>query len=209
MGTLLTALIPFAGFYGSHHDAELDYTAERMLADESGEPVRGLTDRLTYSCDWRAVHTEYAKRFAEEYCEAVGIAGAAFESMSSPREYNFTTDRIFIKLPLEEAQRMLREVSRETMHTVAGERHLSRSGFISFYSANWQTWGEVYKWDHNQLQTLIEAYARDMADEVDELYLMSSASENGQLESWIESNTPDITRLYRVHDYLRTRETRP
>jgi hypothetical protein len=208
MTTLLTAGLPFAGFYCSNHDAELDFTAERMFTDESGEPIRGLLDRLTYTCKWREVQVEYAKRFVDQYCEAVGINDASFVEMVSPREYNFSTDRIHVSLPLTEAERMLREVSVDTMDTVAGERHTSRSGFISFYSPNWQTWGALYTWDHNQLQTLIEAYARDMADEVDEMHLMSSAFENGMAEQWIESNTPDIGRLYTVADYLRTREAR-
>lgn len=207
MGTILTAGLPFAGFYCSNHDAELDFTAERMFSDDCGDPNRGLLDRLTYSCKWHEVQVEYAKRYVEAYCEAVGI-DACFHEMSSPKEYNFTTDRVFVNIALPEVERMLREVSMDTMDAVAGERHTSRSGFISFYSANWQSWGAVYTWDHNQLQTLIEAYVRDLADEVDEMHLMSSAFENGMAEQWIENNTPDISRLYRVHDYLRTREAR-
>ena len=31
--------------------------------------------------------------------------------MDSPKFYNFETDRLFIELPLEEAQRMMRETS--------------------------------------------------------------------------------------------------
>jgi len=187
MTQLLAACIPFAGFYGSAHDAQLDYAAQSMFSDDQGDANRGLVERLTYSCSWHDVQKSYAARFVEEYCEAVGFE-ACFESMQSPKFYNFETDRIFVTLAATE------------------ERHTSRSGFISFYTSDWRQWGEVETWDHNQLQTMIEAYAADMADEVDEVHLMEDAWCNGNIESWIENNTPGIERLYRVHEYLRTRD---
>jgi len=207
MQTLLTTL-PFAGFYGSQHDAELDYAMEAMFCDDQGDPNPGLTERVSGACQWSGVHRAYAKEFAETFCEEVGIHAARFESMDSPKFYNFETDRLFVELPLEEAQRMMRETSTDSLDQVAGERHTSRSGFISFYSPDWRTWGDVTGWDHNQLQTLVEAYVRDTQGELEEAGLMESARGNGWLEEWIADNTPGIERLYRVHDYLRAREAR-
>jgi hypothetical protein len=205
MTQLLAACIPFAGFYGSAHDAQLDYAAQSMFSDDQGDANRGLVERLTYSCSWHDVQKSYAARFVEEYCEAVGFE-ACFESMQSPKFYNFETDRIFVTLAATEARRMFENISPGTMTEKAEERHTSRSGFISFYTSDWRQWGEVETWDHNQLQTMIEAYAADMADEVDEVHLMEDAWCNGNIESWIENNTPGIERLYRVHEYLRTRD---
>jgi len=207
MQTLLTTL-PFAGFYGSQHDAELDYAMAAMFSNDQGDPNPGLTDRVSSACRWSAVHLTYAKEFAETFCEAVGIHLVRFESMDSPRFYNFETDRLFIELPLEEAQRLMRETSTTSLDQVAGERHTSRSGFISFYSPHWRSWGDVGRWDHNQLQTLVEAYVRDTQGDLEEAGLMESARGNGRLEAWIADNTTGIERLYRVHDYLRIREAR-
>jgi len=207
MQTLITTL-PFAGFYGSQHDAELDYAMEAMFSNDQGDPNPGLTDRVSSACRWSGVHRAYAKEFAEAFCEEVGIHAARFESMDSPKFYNFETDRLFVELPLEEVQRMMRETSTNSLDQVAGERHTSRSGFISFYSPDWSTWGDVTGWDHNQLQTLVEAYVRDTQGELEEAGLMESARGNGRLEEWIANHTPGIERLYRVHDYLRTREAR-
>jgi hypothetical protein len=81
----------------------------------------------------------------------------------------------------------MRETSTDSLDQVAGERHTSRSGFISFYSPDWRTWGDVTNWDHNQLR---------------------NARGNGRLEDWIADNTPGIDRLRRIHDYLRAREAR-
>jgi len=207
MQTLITTL-PFAGFYGSQHDAELDYAMEAMFSNDQGDPNPGLTERVSGACQWSAVHRAYAKEFTETFCEEAGIHAARFESMDSPKFYNFETDRLFVELPLEEAQRMMRETSTDSLDQVAGERHTSRSGFISFYSPDWRTWGDVTGWDHNQLQTLVEAYVRDTQGELEEAGLMESARGNGRLEEWIADNTPGIERLYRVHDYLRIREAR-
>lgn len=103
---------------------------------------------------------------------------------------------------------MMHATSSASLDQAARDRHMSRSGFISFYSADWRSWGEVEGWDHNQLQTLIEAYVQDTRSEPDETGLMESARCNERIEGWVESNTPGIERLYRIHDYLRRREER-
>ncbi|WP_426688437.1 hypothetical protein [Rhodanobacter ginsengiterrae] len=203
---MLTSGIPFAGFYGSQHDAELDYAMEAMFSNDQGDPNRGLTDRVSSTCHWSAVRRVYAKEYAESFCEEVGIRHARFESMDSPKFYNFETDRVFMELPLEEVQRLMRETSTASLDQVAAERHTCRSGFISFYSPDWRTWGDAMCWDHNQLQTLLEAYVRDTHGELEEASLMGSTRGNGRMEDWIADNTPGIDRLYRIHDYLRARE---
>lgn len=205
---MLTAALPFAGFYGTQHDADLNYALQAMFCNDQGDSCLGVTDRVSGVCGWPAVHRAYAGEFAEAYCEEAGVNGARFESVDFPTFYNFETDRVFIELPPEEARRMMRATSLASLDQVARDRHTSRSGFISFYSANWRTWGELEGWDHNQLQTLIEAYVQDTRSELDETGLMEGARCNGRMERWVESNTPGIERLYRIHDYLRRREER-
>jgi hypothetical protein len=206
---MLTAALPFAGFYGSGHDAELAYAMDAMFSNDQGDPNPGLTARVSGSCHWPAVHRAYAKEFAESYCVEVGIRDARFESIDSPKFYNFETDRLFIELPLDEVHRMMRETSTASLNQVAADRHTSRSGFISFYSPDWRSWGDVASWDHNQFQTLIEVYALSTQGEQEKADLMEHARANGRFEDWIATNTPGIERLYHVHDYLRTREARP
>lgn len=38
MTQMLTATIPFTGFYGSSHDAELDFAVEAMFSNDQGDP---------------------------------------------------------------------------------------------------------------------------------------------------------------------------
>jgi hypothetical protein len=96
----------------------------------------------------------------------------------------------------------------ETLDRIAAARHTSRSGFISFYSPDWRSWGEIESWDHNQLETLLEAYIDDNLGSFEELDAMEHARCNGVMENWIAYNTPDIERLYKIAGYLRQREGR-
>lgn len=70
--TMLTAALPFAGFYGSQHDADLNCAVEAMFCNDLGDSCPGLTDRVSGACNWPAVHRAFAREFAEAYCEEVG-----------------------------------------------------------------------------------------------------------------------------------------
>lgn len=65
------------------------------------------------------------------------------------------------------------------------------------------TWGQLACWDHNQQQTLIEAYVLDTHGELKETDLMESAPRNGRIQAWIGIHTPGIDRPFCIHDYLR------
>ena len=139
----MLATIPFHGFYESVHMDALE---------REGENYPGA--------DWRKVFFSYAAEFAQQFLRAAGITGR-FESLESPREYNFSTDRIFVDIPANEVRRMLATVDPETLNRVAEERHGSRPGFLSFYSPRVDDWGPVDNWDCNQVGTLIIAFVDD------------------------------------------------
>lgn len=139
----MLATIPFSGFYESVHMGALE---------REGEDFPGA--------DWRKVFFGYAGAYAAEYLHAAGITGR-FESLESPREYNFSTDRIFVDIPADEVRRMLAVVDPGTLAQVAKDRHTTRSGFISFYSPLVGDWGPVDDWDCNQTGTLIIAFVDD------------------------------------------------
>lgn len=91
---------------------------------------------------------------------------AQFEEVSSPRFYNFETDRVFARISLtvldEIARRLAADpVGREALRDTIEERHTSREGFVSLYSANpasadWRK--PVADMDHNELGTLLRAW---------------------------------------------------
>lgn len=87
-----------------------------------------------------------------------------FESMDSPREYNFSTDRIYGEIPLKVMREIFRRSKAEGHATLAGiiaRRFTSRSGFMSFYPSDLAEWlakaGPLAEWDHNELGTLFLA----------------------------------------------------
>lgn len=201
---MLTTL-PFAGFYGSSHDSNLDLALERLFSDRAtGCHInQGLMNRAFDSIDWQMVHTKYASAYVDAFADEFGI-DLKFESLQSPKYYNFETDRIFCEISEDEVRRLLLDVDLGDLTTCAKERFTSRSGFHSFYDPDWRTWGDVLEWDHNQVGTVLEALAWDL----DELTLMEPAECNGRFDEWMTADNEKVCRLLNIHDYLQVREAR-
>jgi hypothetical protein len=89
-----------------------------------------------------------------------------FAEMTSPREYNFTTDRVFCRVAFADVEKMLGATKPDTLARIIRERFTSRSGFISFYSAEFADWMAKprEKWDANECGTLLIAFLADHAD---------------------------------------------
>lgn len=204
--------IPFSGFYCTLHESALDQTLEQMFSDrDTGCNVySGLVDRAQWECHWGDVMRKYAEDYAGRFADELGIK-MAFESMTSPKEYNFTTDRIFCHIPLDECKRLLAETPSDTLDKVVADTFTSRDGFISFYQPEVAAWGDISEWDYNQIGALVDAYVQHINPDFDqyaEYALMEDAMCNGHIDQWICENTPDIGRLHRVFDYLETRAER-
>jgi hypothetical protein len=211
----MLSVIPFSGFYYIAHDDALDRALEQCFSADSGDPYPGLVSRAFDLVQWDKVKARYAAEYAEAFAKEFGIVGAEFESMTSPRFYNFETDRVFMLIPLGEVARMHSETPRETLAQVAAEMFTSRSGFISFYSPDVSDWGDLCEWDHNQVYALVSAFVlhRRDGEEFDqwaELALVEDLSSNGNLDNWLfeHADTAAMNRLGRVCDYLRQREDR-
>lgn len=201
--------IPFAGFYDSVHDAELDDQLERTFSDrDSGCHVNEkLVNHAFDAIDWAAVHLKYAQAYCENFAEEFKIK-LKYESMSSPREYNFGTDRIFATISEREVRRIRKATGEEILRKFAADRFTSRSGFISHYSPDIDEWGGIAKWDHNQVGTLIAAYAEqetttsDGFDSWAELSLMERDFGNGAFDQWVGETSTRIHRLWNIWYYL-------
>lgn len=128
--------IPFSGFYESWHDEKTSEAVESAFnynheTDEDQE----VPDAF-YNADinWGAIQNEYAKHYAEAFGEELGL-DVKYEEMTSPREYNFTTDRIFVSVPKEQIDAIKDKVfaDKEGRKAVE-ERFTSRDGFWSHFS---------------------------------------------------------------------------
>lgn len=204
------AVIPFTGFYYSEHSVALDYEMEQLMTDSSG--CHPISDKLATEFHFEAGYSngmlaDYARWYVDAWRDAAGIA-CEFESVHSPREYNFTTDRIFVHIETAELHRLYDGVDKGRMTIIAQQRHTSRSGFISYYDNDWQSWGEVETWEPEQIHTLILASLPEDYPE-GEYELMERAISNGRIAAAVWGNLSDkARRLANIATYLRERDER-
>lgn len=156
--------IPFSGFYESAHDSEIDHALESYF-DKEGDGKQAVPENLYWSFDhFGDIHREYAELYAKHFGyyfeEATGIKfPLVLEALKSPREYNFETDRIFCDVRLSVLKAIYAYCDKDILRQRIAECFTSRSGFMSFYSNDLDTWTvkPLKDWDHNELGTLIEA----------------------------------------------------
>lgn len=211
----LEVTIPFSGFYCSLHDSELDQALEQSFSDDSGGTNPEILNHARDAVEWRAVQENYAREYCARFGEEFKIQGLTFDCMRSPKEYNFSTDRIFATIDIEELRRCLSRVNNTDFLELARDKFTSRSGFMSFYSSDVSTWGDLSTWDHNHTGAILEALANQetqSADKFDtwaEHALMENAICNGELDNWIFGSNPEkLNRLDKINRYLLKRSER-
>lgn len=209
-----SCVLPFSGFYNSIHDEELDSALDQMFSDrDAGCTINGeLVMRAWHSMKWGAVHSDYAKEYVDDFSHAFKL-DLTFEELVSPREYNFTTDRIFAFISTKSLKRVFAEVDTPALRIKIRENHSSRDGFSSFYDNTLEGWpADVTEWDHNQIGTLLQAFADQETngdfDQYRELEVMDETRSNGYLDEILWRNCPEMARLTKVHEYLEARAKR-
>ena len=166
--------IPFEGFYESKHSQELDSIEERYVEWEvERDPTldaKELGDALYRTANYGLAFDHIARAYVEYFNDYIKEEyeidlELKFESMTSPREYNFETERVFCEISLENAKKLCEAVSEPALRQAIKERFTSRSGFISSYPNRLENWPtNIEEWDHNQLGTLLVALLADSED---------------------------------------------
>lgn len=203
--------VPFSGFYHSWHDEALDHALDTMVSDESGcHPYESIRERMFDLIPWGDVHAAYARKYCAAFAEEYGI-DLKFESMSSPKYYNYETDRIFAHISDNEVRRLFDAVDRDALQALIRRRFTSCSGFISHYPNDLEDWGDVDTWDHNQVGTLVEAYAvqelgRD--DEPLDLPILQGMFCAYEVLAYALPENEEINRLCTLVEYLNRRSQR-
>lgn len=169
--------IPFGGFYGSLWDSEIDHLQEREAehmasadGDWEGFEEHEINDVLFGHTDHSAIYQAIARLYVEAWQYLINgeldlDIKLDFTTMVSPREYNFTTDRLFAEISRDDIAKVYKKVGRQRLRAKAEEMFTSQSGFISYYSPNIEEWGPVREWDYNQLGALMGA-AGDMIEQL-------------------------------------------
>lgn len=163
--------IPFAGFYETRWNDGLDSVEEYTVEALEEEHKTGNIADLIWQCanyykSYQHVAEEFVGYFNDYIKEEYELdLDLKFESMTSPREYNFDTDRIFCFITPENVQKLFDATSTPALRQAIAERFTSRSGFISSYPNRLEDWdADPTTWDHNQLGTLLVALLADAED---------------------------------------------
>ena len=163
--------IPFQGFYNSLYshaiDSEIEnsidyYYKEYELTEAQRDTLANGYLETNVGEFYYNVSKDYAEAFIYEIERDTGLSlDARVESMESPREYNFQTDRLFIELPEASAVAFVNYIlanHKEELENLIEQRFTSRSGFISHYNNTLEAWGDPSEWDYNQLGTCFEVF---------------------------------------------------
>jgi len=163
-----TYLPQFPGFYGTYFEFN-DNEVCQEIADQLDIDVDYVTDEA-YTLDYTEWQTQYAKDLVVAFNEAVKIPGIQhffYDSIYSPREYNFCNDSINIEADitclgkLQEFLLSLTGVLHEEFTEFLSSRYTSCDGFWSHYSYDPADWIEHINegdLENHRLGTLIEFY---------------------------------------------------
>lgn len=211
MTKLVVNLPLFPGFYESILSQSLDHAvtseAENLSEREESQQYYPETYfpeelRLDYSFLWEFVnhgdaYRQMAKDYAESFDQWMNVncgtpEGAfAYESMIRPREYNYTTDRLFVEVPLAVMQSLFAGIDRAKLAQVIESRHSSRDGFASFYSNDIESWelDDLESLDHNELGTILCAAIAGQIDGENEFNWTLCESIIEQDYTYLDANT--------------------
>jgi len=171
--------LPFEGFYESTcdmvFDSEVESIFEYDLESLPKDKANDIKDKFYMSFNgWSLIHqkaskewVEFVKDYLKEYHEL--DINLEFKELSSPREYNFTTDRIFADIPKQDMVKLINYVLenyKKSWVKIIEDSFTSCDGFISFYSNDSRYWeGQLNLWlrgdaeskvDHNIFCTFFE-----------------------------------------------------
>lgn len=173
--------IPFQGFYESIPDGVINQGIEQCFTDhETGCNVD--VDRLdTFYGGFNKFQSIFHK-FTQLYIESFNELLSDYEleielkynSLESPKFYNFETDRLFCDITEKEAKKLFNIVTDngnnfEHLAKTIESRFTSYDGFISHYSNNLDDWLEkpFKEWDCNELGTLLESFISQFVEDND------------------------------------------
>ena len=150
-----TQLCFFPGFYESSLDAMIDQEIE-MEMDNKDLTYEDIEDQLDYNAARQAISKAWVNAFSQE----IGIY-FEFVELWSPREYNFTTDKVYAEISNEDIKKIYDKVhvTAEKQYVEAFD-HILKSwftpydGFCPYYSNDVDQWNK--NWDElNEIEASV------------------------------------------------------
>ena len=175
----LESTIPFDGFYESFISADIEHQMGQQIEwDCDLYDLNESEEEILYN-NYLSVNTSYfyneiAENYTNFYIEILNrrLKGftlkAKFNLLTSPREYNFETDRIFIEIEenhcIDFIKHIIKNYKKELEKKIQ-DRFTSRSGFISSYKNSLDLWIDDYsEWDCNMIGTCFELFNLEEED---------------------------------------------
>lgn len=221
--TVSTWLPVFTGFYESIFDgSDLAIESETQLSiDEYKEYYEelhnaGISQDYFNDNIWGFINfSDCFKEASKSICNALPnldhagiIKGVEFESLQSPKYYNFSTDSINCKITFDtELLTKYINDNLEAFTEYIKDRYTSRSGFISSYSNNVNDWLDVNEYGEHEagavLQFVIYNEYGSEYSAVEDLYYESNCYEDfynyefdykGMIKAYKESITNTVNK---------------
>ena len=192
----LESTIPFDGFYNSFISADIEneidsstqyYSESYELNDNEEQLLSNSFLSVNNNNFYNEICKDYTSFYIDKLNERIKdfTLKATYKCFISPKEYNFQTDRVFIEIEenhcIDFIKYTIKNYKKELDNKIK-ERFTSKSGFISFYENNLESWTNNYKkWDHNQIGICFELF--DIEEDEDIVYslreyLSETISEN-------------------------------
>jgi hypothetical protein len=161
---MIEAQIPFQGFYETLMSLLIDDLVETQLGDHDEYGClftsawdNDEADKLNFKKLHEEISRKYVLEFNDWIKENTGLdVKFEFTALVSPREYNFTTDRLFANVSSQDLRKLRKYVTPEELAEQFREAYTSRSGFMSFYSTEVPEI-PMRDWEQHQIGTLLEA----------------------------------------------------
>ena len=181
----LESTIPFCGFYESFISDDIDYQIGQQIEWDSdiydlNEDEQQVIEDNYLSVNRSYFYNQIAEDYTNFYIDNLNAKlnyaypdhgftlNAKFSFLTSPKEYNFETDRIFIDIEKNHAIDFIKYIIKhykKELEEKIKQRFTSRSGFWSHYKNGLNLWTQDYsKWDHNQIGTCFELFNLEEED---------------------------------------------
>ena len=175
----LESTIPFDGFYNSYISSDIEHQIGQQIEWDSdmydlNEDEQQVLEDSYLSVNRVSFYNEIAEHYTDLYIDALNerlegfTLNAKFNLLTSPREYNFETDRIFIEIEENHAIDFIKYIIKnykKELEEKIKDRFTSRSGFISNYKNSLDLWIDDYsEWDCNMIGTCFELFNLEEED---------------------------------------------
>lgn len=176
-------ILPFQGFYESIHDDAFDRVIEMREEDEAEID-------FSYTNEIMLTYCQHFGRELEGKLESIIGSNIDIQvvRVTSPREYNFETDKIHATMNRGDIIKLYDYVMNnhdQAFRSMVESELTERSGFIPHFSNNLDDWGHCVDWKPIQLQVLINCLIIEEEGEDWEYGIQETLVSNGHVENLI------------------------